>query len=270
MADISRLSLNQATTQNWSAREAVEGCARHGIPSIALWRDKIAAAGLRECVRLVKDAHLHVSSVCRGGMFPASSAEERRRRIEDNFVAVDEAAALEADSLVIVAGASPEVPIDEARAMVADGLAEVAVYAGHCCVRLGLEPLHPMYAGDRSVLNTIEQALLMAAAYGGEEVGVILDTFHIWWDPFVFEAISKSAGRIFGFHVCDWLVPLPHLLLGRGMMGDGVIDNRKLRRAVDEAGYNGPIEVEVFNQEIWNSSYDDVLTTMIERFKTFV
>jgi len=270
MADITRLSLNQATTQNWSVREAVEGCTRHGIPSIALWRDKIAAAGLRECVKLTKDANLHVSSVCRGGMFPASSVEERRRRIEENFRAVDEAAALHADSLVIVVGAAPEVPIDEARTMVADGLAEVATYARKCGVRLGLEPLHPMYAGDRSVLNTIEQALQIATAYRSEEVGVILDAFHIWWDPFVFEGISKSAGRIYGFHVCDWLVPMPHLLLGRGMMGDGVIDNRKLRIAVDAAGYSGPIEVEIFNQKIWDSSGDDILATMIERFKMFV
>jgi sugar phosphate isomerase/epimerase len=270
MADIARLSLNQATTQNWSVREAVEGCARHGILSIALWRDKIAAAGLRECVKLARDANLHVSSVCRGGMFPAFSVEERRRRIEDNFRAVDEAAALHADSLVIVAGATPEVPIDEARTMVADGLAEVAVHARKCGVRLGLEPLHPMYAGDRSVLNTIEQALQMAAAYRSVEVGVILDTFHIWWDPFVFEGIKKSAGRIYGFHVSDWLVPMPHMLLGRGMMGDGVIDNRMLRNAVDAAGYNGPIEVEILNQKIWDSPGDDVLTTMIERFKTLV
>ena len=270
MADITRLSLNQATTQNWSVREAVEGCARHSIPSIALWRDKIAAAGRSECVKLARDANLHVSSVCRGGMFPASSVEERRRRIEDNFRAVDEAAALHADSLVIVVGATPEVPIDEARAMAADGVAEVAVHARKCGVRLGLEPMHPMYAGDRSVLNTIEQALQMATAYRSEDVGVILDAFHIWWDPFVFEGIRKSAGRIYGFHVSDWLVPMPHLLLGRGMMGDGVIDNRKLRNAVDAAGYNGPIEVEIFNQKIWDSPGDDVLTTMIERFKMFV
>jgi len=248
----------------------VEGCARHGIPSIALWRDKIAGAGLSECVKLTRDANLHVSSVCRGGKFPAPSLEERRRRIEDNFRAVDEAAALHADSLVMVVGAAPDVPIDEARRMVADGLAEVAVHARKCGVRLGLEPLHPMYAADRSVLNTIEQASQMAAAYRSDEVGLILDTFHIWWDPFVFDGIRKSAGRIYGFHVCDWLVPMPDLLLGRGMMGDGVIDIRKLRIAVDEAGYTGPIEVEIFNQRIWDSPGDDVLTTMIERFKMFV
>jgi sugar phosphate isomerase/epimerase len=243
---------------------------RHGIPSIALWRDKIAGAGLKECVKLARDANLHVSSVCRGGMFPASSVDERRRRIEDNYRAVDEAAALHADSLVMVVGATPEVPIDEARMMVVEGLAEVAAYAGKCGVRLGLEPLHPMYAGDRSVLNTIEQALQIATTYRSEEVGVILDAFHIWWDPFVFEGIRKSAGRIYGFHVSDWLVPMPHVLLGRGMMGDGVIDNRKLRNAVDEAGYSGPIEVEIFNQKIWDGPGDDVLTTIIERFKMFV
>ena len=270
MADISRLSLNQATMQHWSVQMAVEGCVRHGIPSIALWRDKIACTGLKECVKLVRDANLHVSSVCRGGMFPASSVEERRRRVEDNFRAVDEAAALDADSLVIVVGAAPEVPIMEARAMVADGLAEVAVYARKCAVRLGLEPLHPMYAADRSVLNTIEQALQITSAYPKDEVGVILDAFHIWWDPYVFESIGKCAGRIFGFHVCDWLVPLPNHLLGRGMMGDGVIDIHMLRSAVDDAGFSGLIEVEIFNQEIWDSDGDEVLSRIIERFWKFV
>jgi sugar phosphate isomerase/epimerase len=270
MADIQRLSLNQATVQRWSTKEAVDGCVRHGIPSIALWRHKIHETGLRECAKLVRDAGLHVSSVCRGGMFPAPSAEERRERIADNFRAVDEAKELGADSLVMVVGASTAVPIADARVMVADGLAELVPYSRALNVKIGLEPLHPMYAGDRSVLNTIDQALAMASPYSADEVGLILDVFHIWWDPFVFEQIKRAAGRIFGFHACDWLVPLPDVLLGRGMMGDGVIDNRALRLAVDAAGYSGPIEVEIFNQALWDSPGDEVLKTMIERFTTLV
>lgn len=270
MADIRRLSLNQATTQNWSIREAVEGCVRHGIPSIALWRHKIAETGLDEAVRLVEKAGLHVSSVCRGGMFPAVTAVERQEKIRDNFRAVDEAAALHADSLVLVVGSSTEIPIADARQMVADGLAEIVPYARKLGVRLGLEPLHPMYAGDRSVLNMTSQALEMASPYSPLKVGVILDAFHIWWDPDIFAQILRSKGRIFGFHVCDWLVPMPDMLLGRGMMGDGVIDNRALRIAVDEAGYAGPIEVEIFNQELWNRPGDDVLALMVERFTTLV
>ncbi len=270
MADLQRLSLNQATVQNWSVQQACEGCARHGIPGIALWRHKIAEAGLDASVRAVRDAGLHVSSVCRGGMFVAASAEVRAERIEDNRRAVDEAAKLEADSLVMVVGASPDVPIADARAMVADGLAALLPYARERNVRIGLEPLHPMYAGDRSVLNTIDQAIAMAAPYGTDEVGLILDTYHFWWDPYAFDQIARSAGRIFGFHVCDWLVPTPDMLLGRGIMGDGVIDNHAFRVSVEAAGYDGLIEVEVFNQQLWNAPGDEVLQKVVERFVSLV
>jgi sugar phosphate isomerase/epimerase len=270
MADKQRLSLNQITTARWSVAEAVEGCARHGVPSIALWRDKIAETGIAACVRLVKDAGLHVSSVCRCGMFPALTEQERKKNIEDNFRAVDEAAAFHADSLVMVAGGCAGVGLEEARKMVADGIAALVPYARERGVRLGLEPLHPMFAADRSVLVTIGHALELASLYDPREVGVILDAFHIWWDPQVAELIARSAGRICGFHVSDWLVPLPDVLLGRGLMGDGVIDNRKLRVLVEQAGYRGPIEVEIFNRALWDADPDAVLTQVIERFEKFV
>lgn len=270
MADKSRLSLNQITVNRWSVAEAVDGCARHGVRSIALWRHKIEKVGLASCVRAVSDAGLHVSSVCRGGMFPAPTAQERKKNIEDNFRAVDEAAELHADSLVMVVGGCAGIGLDEARRMVVDGVAALVPYARERGVRIGLEPLHPMYAAERSVLVTIGQSLEMAQAYGAEEVGVILDTFHIWWDPRVEELIAQAAGRIYGFHVSDWLVPLPDMLMGRGLMGDGRIDNRKLRLLVEKAGYDGPIEVEIFNQALWDSDPDAVLAQVIERFEKFV
>jgi sugar phosphate isomerase/epimerase len=251
MAEISRLSFNQITISNWSVSQAVDGCVRHGIPSIALWRHKIEEAGLASCVRLVKDAGLHVSSVCRGGMFPSPTAAGRQKNLEDNYRAVDEAAALHADSLVLVVGGGAEVGLSEARKMVADGVAALVPYA-------------------RSVLVTIGQALELASAFSPQEVGLVLDVFHIWWDPQVLALIEQSRGRIYGFHVNDWLVPLPDLLLGRGMMGDGVIDNRMLRQAVDHAGYDGPIEVEIFNRVLWDTDPDQVLEQMIERFTAFV
>ena len=270
MAEITRLSLNQITVSTWSVSQAVEGCVRHGIPAIALWRHKIEEAGLAACVRNVKDAGLHVSSVCRGGMFPGPTAAGRQKILEDNYRAVDEAAALGADSLVLVVGGGAEVGLAEARKMVADGVAALVPYARERSVKLGLEPLHPMYAAERSVLVTISQALELASAFAAHEVGLVLDVFHIWWDPQVLPSIAQSRGRIYGFHVNDWLVPLPDLLLGRGMMGDGVIDNRMLRHAADEAGYHGPIEVEIFNRTIWDSDPDEVLKQMVERFVAFV
>jgi len=270
MAEITRLSLNQITVANWTVSQAVEGCVRHGIPSIALWRHKIEEAGLASCVRAVKDAGLHVSSVCRGGMFPSPIHAGREKNLEDNYRAVDEAAALGADSLVLVVGGGAEVGLDAARKMVADGVAALVPYARERGVKLGLEPLHPMYAAERSVLVTIAQALELASAFSPREVGLVLDVFHIWWDPQVLPMIAQCRGRIYGFHVNDWLVPLPDLLLGRGMMGDGVIDNRLLRLAVDQAGYDGPIEVEIFNRIIWDRDPDEVLHQMVERFTTLV
>ncbi|MGB6745976.1 MAG: sugar phosphate isomerase/epimerase family protein [Terracidiphilus sp.] len=270
MADKTRLSLNQMTTANWSAAQAIDGCVRHGVPSIALWRHKIREAGLDACIRHVGDAGLHVSSVCRGGMFPAVTEQERRENIEDNFRAADEAAALGADSLVLVVGGCAGIDLDDARNMVADGVAALVPYARKRGVRIGLEPLHPIYAADRSVLNTIDQALELASRYNADEVGVILDTFHIWWDPRVAQLIAQAAGRIYGFHVSDWLNPLPDVLLGRGLMGDGVVDNRKLRLLVERAGYIGPIEVEIFNRALWDADPDVVLAQVIERFEKFV
>ena len=270
MASLSRLSLNQITTPKWSVQEAAEACARRGIPAIALWRHKIAEQGLAESVRAVRDAQLHVSSVCRGGMFPAETEEQRRKNIEDNFRAVDEAAALHADSLVMVVGGASPMGIEAARQMVRDGLAELVPYARSAGVKIGLEPLHPMFAGDRSVLTTIAEANSMAEPYQANEVGMVLDVFHIWWDPIVMQQIADVAPRIMGFHVNDWLVPLPHILLGRGMMGDGIIDLRALRNAVDAAGYTGPIEVEIFNQAIWDEDPDAVLDRVVKRFEKVV
>jgi sugar phosphate isomerase/epimerase len=199
-------------------------------------------------------------------MFPSPTAAGRTANIEDNCRAVDEAAALSADSLVLVVGGSAEVGLIEARQMVADGVAALVPYARSCGVKIGLEPLHPMYAAERSVLNTIDQALQMASPYPASEVGMVLDVFHIWWDPLVMTSIAQAAGRIYGFHVNDWLVPLPDMLMGRGLMGDGVIDNRSLRLAADQAGYSGPIEVEIFNRAVWDSDPDQMLEQIVTRF----
>jgi len=266
LTSIDRLSLNQATTEKWSVREAVEGCARAGIPAIGLWRHKVEEQGLKESARIVREAGVSVSSLCRGGMFPAESAEERRRRIDDNRRAIDEAAELGTDVLVLVCGGLPNNDLDAARKMVAEGIAEVAPYAAERGVNLGIEPLHPMFAADRSVIVTLEHANDIAIEIGAENVGVVIDVYHVWWDPNVYREIERAKGRILGFHVNDWIVPAPDMLRGRGMMGDGLIELRRLRHAVDVAGYTGPIEVEIFNDEIWSKPGDEVLKLMKERY----
>ena len=265
--DLARLSLNQATTQRWTLREAVDGCFRAGIPWIGPWRDKVAeASGAVASARLIRDAGLRVSSLCRGGFFPAATPSARRERIDDNRRALDEAAEIGTEVLVLVCGPAPDRDIDAARRMVEDGIAAVIPYAAERGVRLAIEPLHPMFAGDRSVVVTLAQANGMVERLDSPHVGVAVDVYHVWWDPEVYAQIARAAGRILGFHISDWLAPPPDVLLGRGMMGDGVIELRRLRAAVEAAGYTGPIEVEIFNQHIWDTPGDQVLAHIRERY----
>jgi sugar phosphate isomerase/epimerase len=264
--DLSRLSLNQKTTNNWSVQEAAEGCARASIGFIGLWRDKVSETGLSESARMVRDAGLRVSSLCRGGMFPAVTAAERRDRFEDNRRAVEEAATLGTDVLVLVCGPAPERDLEAARAMVEEGIGELAPYAAEVGVKLAIEPFHPVLMQERSVIVTLAQALDIAERFEPDRVGVIVDAYHVWWDPDLNSQISRASGRIFGFHANDWLPPKPDLLLSRAMMGDGPIQIRRIREAVDAARYSGPIEVEIFNEDVWNAPGDEVLALTKERF----
>ncbi|WP_174535887.1 sugar phosphate isomerase/epimerase family protein [Micromonospora chalcea] len=272
-ARLAKLSLNQRTTQRWSVAQAVNGCVRAGIPAIGLWREPVAEIGVPAAARLVTDAGLRVSSLCRGGFLTAADDAGRAEALADNQRAIDEAAALRAACLVLVVGGLPPGSRDlpGARQRVADALAELAPYAGERGVRLALEPLHPMYCADRAVLSTLGQALDLAEAFPAEQVGVVVDTFHVWWDPDVWWQIARAGTRIASFQVCDFLTPLPaDVLLGRGMMGDGHIDFPPLRRAVQAAGYTGDVEVEIFNAEVWATDPDQVLATMIARYTDLV
>ncbi|MCZ7437754.1 sugar phosphate isomerase/epimerase [Micromonospora sp. WMMC241] len=270
---LAKLSLNQRTTQRWTVREAVDGCVRAGIGAIGLWREPVAEVGVPAAAKLVADAGLRVSSLCRGGFLTAADERARAEALADNRRAIDEAAGLGTDCLVLVVGGLPPGSRDlaGARQRVADALAELAPYAGERGVRLALEPLHPMYCADRAVLSTLGQALDLAEAFPVQQVGVVVDTFHVWWDPDVWRQIARAGARIASFQVCDFLTPLPaDVLLGRGMMGDGHIDFPPLRRAVEAAGYTGDTEVEIFNAEVWATDPDRVLATMAERYVELV
>ena len=266
----SRLSLNQKTTNEWSVRESAEGCVRAGIPWIGLWRDKVAETGLEESARIVRDPGLRVSSLCRGGMFPAATAAERQERLDDNRRAVEEAATLGTDVLVLVCGPAPNRDLDAARGMVEEGIDLLAPYAAELDVKLGIEPFHPALLTERSVIVTLAQALDIAERFDPAQVGVVVDVYHVFWDPNLYSQIHRASGRILGFHVNDWVVPTHDPLLERGMMGDGVIELRRIRVAVDEAGYAGPIEVEIFNPEIWSRPGDEILSTTKERYTAHV
>lgn len=270
VAQIARLSLNQITVERLSLAEAVETCVRHGIRHIGVWRHKLSEAGIEVGSKAIRDAGLRVSSLCRGGMFPAATASERQTRIDDNLRAIDEAAALGTNVLVLVCGPAPDRDLAAARQMVEEGIGAIAGHARAAGVRLGIEPLHPMFAADRSVITSLAEANALAAHFDADTVGVVIDVFHVWWDHDVLPQIARAHGRILGFHVSDWLVPLPDVLLGRGMMGDGVIDFPLLRGAVEAAGYEGPVEVEIFNRAIWDGDADEVLAKMSERFRAVV
>ena len=267
MDSITRLSLNQITTERASLGETVDACARHGVPYVAVWRHKLAETGVERAVRLIRDAGIRVSSLCRGGMFPAATAAERAARIEDNRRAVDDAAALGADVLILVCGAAPDKDIAAARRMVADGITELVPYAQKRGIRLGIEPLHPAFAAERSCITTLREARCLAERFDPATVGIVADVYHIWWDPEVFDEIARAAGRLVGFHVSDWLVPVHNVLMNRGVMGDGVIELRALRAAVEQAGYAaGPIEVEIMNEAVWNTPLDTLLPLIKERY----
>ena len=267
------ISLNLATTrQVWGFAEAVDGCLRAGITAISPWRDQIAAIGLNEAARIVKANNIQVTGVCRGGMFPAETAAGRQLQIDDNLRAIDEAAALNTDCLVLVVGGLPGSSKDivGARQMVSDGIAAMLPHARASGVKIAIEPLHPMYAADRACVNTIDQALDICENLG-ETVGVAIDVYHVWWDPYLARAIARAGrmNRIFAHHICDWLVPTKDMLLDRGMMGDGVIDLKAIRRMIEDAGFHGPQEVEIFSQDNWwKRPGDEVLQVIKERVAT--
>ena len=264
-----RLSLNQATIKYATLPEALDAAVAAGYASIGLWREPVQAAGLGESIRLVDDSGLRVSSLCRGGFFTMEEGPERRESIDDNRRAIAEAHALGAPALVLVAGGLPAGSRDivGARERVRDAIGELADDAAAAGVTLTIEPLHPMYASDRAVVSTLGQALDIAEQFPPGVVGAVVDTFHVWWDPQLLAQIARAGRRIASYQVCDWATPLPaDVLLGRHYPGVGVIDFASITAAVEAAGYRGDVEVEIFNQDIWNDGYDAVAARTRDSF----
>jgi len=277
------LSINGATVRKQAdLLGIVDACAKRGIAAISPWRDQVAAVGLDRAARALKDAGLKLSGYCRGGLFPADAAHRAEAR-DDNRRAVDEAVALSAPCLILVAGglpqyarpgSAPSKDLVGARKMIEDGLAELLAYARQAGLPLALEPLHPMFAADRAAVNTLDQALDIIDRLdpaGDGALGVAVDVYHVWWDPALYDAIARAGKkRLLAYHVCDWLVPTRDMLNDRGMMGDGVIELRRIRQAVEAQGYDGLIEAEIFSDHWWSQPLDTVLDTCIERYRAVV
>ena len=273
MPAIEKLAINQATTRDrWTLREAIEGYARHGVRGISVWRDKLAECGIRDAVSLLADNGMTVTGLCRGGMFGNADSSTWRETIDDNLKAVEEAAAIGARALIVLAGGLPEGSKDlpGARARVAEGIAEILPAARAAGVPLAIEPLHPMTCASRGCVTTLGLANDLCDELG-EGVGVAVDVYHVWWDPALDAEIARAGDRILAFHVNDWLPDTRDLVFDRGMMGDGVVDIPRIRGLVEQAGYDGMNEVEIFSAENWwKRDPDEVVAVCIERHETAV
>ncbi|MFF8031041.1 sugar phosphate isomerase/epimerase family protein [Streptomyces sp. NPDC016626] len=271
MTGLARFSINQMTVRQLSLPELVGACRDLGVPGVGLWREPVRAYGVEAAAGLVRDAGLTVTTLCRGGFLTATGAGERAAALADNRRAVDEAATLGTGTLVLVPGGLPAGSRDlrGARERVAEALAELGPYAGEHGVKLAIEPLHPMFASDRCVVSTLAQALDLAERFPAHQVGVTVDTYHLWWDDTAPAQIARAGaqGRIHAFQLADWITPLPEgVLNGRGQIGDGAIDMREWKGYVEAAGYTGAIEVELFNDALWARDGRELLAETAARF----
>ena len=270
--DHSALAMNSATVKSLNLAQLVDGCARAGITAIAPWRDLVQAVGIPQAGKMIRDAGLKVTSLVRAGLFTAADEAGRRAAIDDNRRALDEAVGIGAANLLLIAGGLPPGSKDiiGARQQVRDGLATFLPFARQANMPLALEPLHPMTAADRGCVTTLGNANDLCDELG-DGLGVAIDVYHVWWDPALPREIARAGKRILGYHVCDWLVPTKDLLLDRGMMGDGIIDLKSIRKMVEDASYNAPIDVEIFSAENWwKRDPGEVLRVCAERFRKVV
>lgn len=260
LVDTKRLCLHTITTKPLDLREAVAQYAASGVAGISVWREAMEGYTTAEVLTLIDDHGLHVVSLVRGGFFVDPTPEGRQAAIDENKRIIDQAAAIGAPLVVLVCGAHPEVPLPVARAQILEGIMAVLPHAVAADVKLAIEPLHPMYADMRSAVNTLEQANDLALATNHSHVGVAFDVYHCWWDPQLEREIKRCGAhdKLLAYHVCDWKVPPSDLLLDRGLMGEGCIPLRQIRTWVEDAGFEGYIEVEIFSNNYWaqdQSSY---------------
>lgn len=267
--DLSRLCVHTITTKPWRLEEAVKQYAAAGVKGITVWQDAVADNNFLAAGEMIRDHGLEIISYCRGGFFPDTAESKRQKAIDSNRQMLDEAAALGAPLLVLVCGAEPRQPLEVSRDQIQEGIGKVISHAKNCSVKLGIEPLHPMYADTRSAVNTLQQANDLAASFNSDVVGVAIDVYHLWWDPFLELEIRRcgALNKIFAFHICDWNVPTTDLLLDRGLMGEGCIPIPQIRGWVEEAGFRGFNEVEIFSTRFWESNQEEFLQKIIRAYR---
>jgi sugar phosphate isomerase/epimerase len=267
--DLSRLCIHTITTKPWSIEQAAKNYAAAGVKGITVWRDALDGRNIRQVGKMLRDHDLAIVSLCRGGFFPHKDPAKRRAALDDNRKAIDEASELETSMIVLVCGADPSQSLAESRKQIRDGIDDLIPYTSAAGVRLAIEPLHPMYADTRSAINTLEQANDMAEALNSRWVGVAVDVYHLWWDPFLEREIKRCGehGHLMAFHICDWKVPTTDLLLDRGLMGEGCIPVKQIRAWVEATGFNGFNEVEIFSTTYWKEDQSLWLKKIVKAYQ---
>jgi len=261
LIDLSQLCVHTITMKPWPIEKAAREFSEAGIGGITVWRDALTGRNIRETGALLRGLNLEIVSLCRGGFFSADTVAGRQKAIDDNLLAIDEAFELGAPLIVLVCGATPGQALSESRKQIQEGITACLEHAAAAKIKLAIEPLHPMYAGDRSAINTLEQANNMAEAIHSPWVGVALDVYHLWWDPNLETQIKRCGqnGNLSAFHICDWKTPTTDMLNDRGLMGEGCIDIKQIRTWVEESGFNGYYEAEIFSNVYWNEDQDAFL-----------
>ncbi len=272
LPDLSRLCLHTITTKPWSLETAAAKYAAAGVRGITVWRDALAGRDPAAAGRMLRDTGLSIVSLCRGGFFPGLTAADRARALDDNRRAIAEAHALGAPMIVLVCGAVPGLPLTEARRQIRDAIATLLPECAAAGVKLAVEPLHPMYADNRSAINTLAQANDLCEALDSPHVGVAVDVYHLWWDPALEAEIARCGrlGKLFAYHVCDWRTPTVDLLNDRGLMGEGCIPLRQIRAWVEAAGFAGFNEVEIFSSRWWSADQDEFLAAIVRAYRECV
>ena len=266
--DFSKLCVHTITTKPWSIDQAAAAYEKAGVKGISVWRDTLEKFGPADTGKLLRDHGLSIVSLVRGGFFPHATVEARTQAIDDNKIAIDEAAALGSPLVVLVCGALPGQPLTESRDQIRDGIETLLDHAQACQVKLAIEPLHPMYADDRSAINTMGQANDMTEAIGSPWLGVAVDVYHLWWDPTLQREIKRCGdqGHLFAYHICDWKTPTKDMLLDRGLMGEGCINLPQIREWVQDAGFDGFHEVEIFSNDYWQMDQTEFLDKITQAY----
>jgi len=268
ITDLSKLCIHTVTTKPWRIEEAADNFARLGVAGISVWRDALEDRNIKKTGQMLRDSGLGIASYVRGGFFPAKEEKNRRAAIDDNKKMIDEAAELGAPLIVLVCGADPGQSLVESRKQIRDGIAAILPHAEKVGIKLGIEPLHPMYADNRSAINTLKQANDLAEALNADHLGVVVDIYHLWWDPDLEKEVQRCGnnGNVFAFHICDWKTPTEDLLLDRGLMGEGCIDIRQIRGWVEAAGFSGFSEVEIFSNKYWAMDQNAFVQMIIDAY----